>query len=111
MSELRALTKALRSLDNRITGIEDCLVVVLRNSEQEADWRHEQRGLVHSAGLAGEEHTKAMKQVQDACSAISHKLVHLVERIESLAANQWASDKELRKRVRALESGEEVTQT
>jgi hypothetical protein len=111
VSELRALTKALRSLDSRITGIEDCLVVVLRNSEQESDWRHEQRNLVHAANQEREEQVRAMKQVQDACSAISHKLVHLVERIESLAANQWASDKELRKRVRALESGDEVTQT
>lgn len=90
MSELRALTKAFRSLDSRITGIEDCLVVVLRNSEEQV---------------------RAIKQVQEACGAISSRLVHLVERIESLAANQWASDKELRKRMRELETGDEVTQT
>lgn len=111
MSELRALTKALRSLDSRITGIEDCLVVVLRNSEQEADWRHEQRNAAHAYGLEREDQVRAMKQVQDACGAISNRLLHLVERIESLAANQWASDKELRKRLRDLESGDEVTKT
>jgi hypothetical protein len=64
MSELRDLTAALRSIANRQTGIEECLLVLVRNSEQQADWRHEQRGIEQRRTLEDAEQAAAIKQVQ-----------------------------------------------
>ena len=110
MGELRDLTSTLRSFSESLTSIEDCMVVVLRNSEQESDWRHEQRNAEQQNLYRAELQAKALKQVQEACGAISHKLVELVERLDAQAQTRLEDTKELKRRVRALE-GDEVTQT
>lgn len=103
MSELRDLTAALRAFDKRITSVEDCLLVLVRNSEQETEWRHEQRGIAQRHQLEGEERDRALKQVQEACGAISHKLAEVVERLDNQASTRLSDVKELRDRVRDIE--------
>jgi len=114
MSELRDLTAALRSIADRQTGIEECLLIVLRNSEQESDWRHEQRSIEQRRQLEGEERDRAMKQVQEACGSISHKLAEVVERLDNQASTRLSDVRGLSERVGKLERArddDEVTQT
>ena len=111
MSELRDLTAALRATNGRLDGLEECMVVLLRNSVQESDWRHEIRGIEQRRQLEGEERDRALKQVQEACGAISHKLAELIERLDNQASVRLSDVKELRGRVNKLEekAGEEFT--
>lgn len=111
MSELRDLTDALRALDNRLRGVEDCLLVILRDSQQQSEWRHLEKTRAQIADGLRYEQELAMKQVQEACGAISHKLVEVVERLDNQAATRLEDVKELKRRVGDLEaaSGEEVT--
>lgn len=110
MSELRDLTAALRAFDKRIVGVEECLVVLVRNSEQEADWRHEQRNLAQRHQLEGEERDRALKQVQEACGAISHKMVELVERLDNYAATRQADVRRIHELERARDrTADEIT--
>lgn len=110
MSELRDLTAALRSIANRQTSIEECLIVVLRNSEQEADWRHEQRNRATSDGLLQEERARALRQVEEFQGALWKYLGKLDERLDALAAIRHEDVRALSERVRALEPREEITQ-
>lgn len=110
MSELRDLTAALRSLGARMTSIEDCLLVVLRNSEQESDWRHEQRGLAHRHQLERDETKRALTQVEEFQGALWKYLGKLDERLENLSVARHDDVKALSERVRKLEPEEEVTQ-
>ncbi len=113
MSELRDLTAALRALDNRITGVEDCLLVLTRDSQQQAEWRHEQKNRAMTSDMSQNEQERAMLQVQEACGAISHKLAEVVERLDNQVSTRQSDVKGLSSRVRELESkaGLEVTQT
>jgi len=113
MSELRDLTNALRSFDKRIVSVEQCLVMLVNDSKQQAEWRHRQKNqAVVDEGLRLESE-KAMHQVQEACGAISHKLLELVERLDNQSSTRLSDVKELRERTRQLElrllSDEEVT--
>lgn len=110
MSELRDLTAAMRSLANGQALIQDCLLVVLRNSEQQADWRHEQRGIEQRRVLQDDERDRALKQVEEFQGALWKYLGKLDERLETLAAVRHDDVKALSERVRALEPDEEVTQ-
>lgn len=103
MSELRDTTAALRSFDKRLNSIEECLLVLVRNSEQQSEWRHEQRNEAQKAVLRHDAAERAMKQVQDACGAISHKVAEVVQRIENLAAMQFEGSKAINERVRQVE--------
>jgi hypothetical protein len=109
MSELRDLTNALRAIDKRLSGVERCLLVVIRNSEQQAEWRHEQRNRAQIEDGLQSARERAIQQVQSACGAISHKLAEVVERLDNQAATYLANEREIRNRVRQLETGEEVT--
>lgn len=111
MSELRALTEAMRALDRRISGVEDCLVILVRDSQQQAHWRHDQKNRAMSEDFLRQEHERAIQQVQEACGAISHKLSEVVERLDLQASIRLDDVKELRRRVRDLEeeAGKEVT--
>ncbi len=115
MSELRALTAALRTFAARIASVEDCLVVLLRNSEQEADWRHEQRNKVHADGQQREEILRSLKQVEEFQGALWKYLGKLDERQEAADKTRHDDIKEVKDRLHALESDqppepEEVTQ-
>lgn len=110
MSDLRAITAALRAFATRLTSIEECLVVVLRNSEQESDWRHEQRNMAHADGLRQAEQLRALKQVEEFQGALWKYLAGLDERLEALSRTRFDDVRELKARVRALEE-DEVTQT
>jgi uncharacterized FlaG/YvyC family protein len=112
MSELRDLTAALRAVSNRITSVENCMLVLVRNSEQEAEWRHQQRNREMMAVGEREAQERATQQVQEACGAISHKLFELVERFDNQAAVRLQDVRALSGRVRKLEEAdgaEEVT--
>lgn len=113
MSELRDLTNALRTFDKRIMKVEECLVILVRNSKQESEWRHEQKNRAQvDEGLRLQSEI-AMKQVQNVCGAISDRLAEVVERLDNQAATRLSDVKELRERVRDLElkrpSNQEVT--
>jgi flagellar motility protein MotE (MotC chaperone) len=109
MSELRDLTNALRAFDNRIRGIEDCMIIVLRNSVQEADWRHEQRNNAQIYVSRADEQERAIKQIQEACGAISHKLAEVKDQLDNQADTRRSDVRGLSARLQKLESGEEVT--
>jgi hypothetical protein len=104
----------MRSLANGQALIQDCLLVVLRNSEQQADWRHEQRGIEQRRLGDQEQQELAMKQVQDACGAISHRLAEVVERLDNQASTRRSDVRGLSARVGEIERKlgvDEVTQT
>lgn len=108
MSELRDLTAALRAQSARMTDTQECLLIVLRNSEQEAAWRHEQRNA--DPRLALDELVKSLKQLEEFQGALWKYLGRLDERIESLAVVRQDDVKALSDRVRKLEPDEEITQ-
>jgi hypothetical protein len=111
MSELRDLTSALRSMASRMTSIEDCLLIVVRNSEQEADWRHDQRGIEQRRELEASERGRALAQIQEFQGALWKYLAALDERLEALSVARHDDVKALNERVRKLEPADEVTQT
>ena len=116
MSELRDLTAAMRSFDKRLTSVEACLITITRNSNQEAEWRHNQKNRALINDGVQLENERAMAQVQEACGAISHKLAEVVERLDNLGATRLSDVKELRERTRQLElrmplPNDEVTKT
>lgn len=104
MSELRDLTAAMRAFDKRVASVEDCMVVLVRNSQQEAEWRHLQKTQAMITEGLRDEAERAMKQLQEAVGAISHKLAEFHERQDNAAATRLADVRELRERVRQLES-------
>jgi len=114
MSEFRDLTVALRSLSDRMTTIEDCMLVLVRNSEQEKDWRHEQRNIAMVTKGEAEERELALKQIQEWMGPVNDNLNELVERFDNFVATRFTDVKSLNDRVRDLEqevgvSQEEVT--
>ncbi len=114
MSDLRHLTAAFRAFATRLNSIEDCLAIVLRNSEQESDWRHEQRNIEHRRQADQDESAKAMKQVQEAVGAISHRLASLHDAVEKMGSTRLSDVKELRQRMQSYENRlemDEVTKT
>jgi hypothetical protein len=114
MSELRDLTAAMRALANSQTLTQECLLVLLRNSEQQSDWRHEHRGIEQRKQLEQEEQQRALKQVQEACGSISHKLAEVVERLDNQSATRLSDVRGLSSRVAELErkaGADEVTQS
>src|SRR4051812_10342492 len=85
MSELRDLTAALRALDGRVTGVENCLLVLLRDSQQQSEWRHDQRNRAMIEDGKRADNERAMLQVQEACGAVSHRLFEFAERLDNYA--------------------------
>lgn len=110
MSELRDLTSALRAQSARLTAIEECLTIVLRNSQQEAEWRHQQRNDAHTQVLEREEQRRQFKQLEEFQGALWKYLGKLDERQELLAKTRHDDVKTLSERVRKLEPDEEITQ-
>jgi|KBSMisStaDraftv2_1062788.scaffolds.fasta_scaffold134806_5 hypothetical protein len=114
MSEFRDLTVALRSLSDRMTTIEDCMLVLVRNSEQEKDWRHEQRNIAMVTKGEAEEREQALLQIQQWMGPVNDNLNELVERFDNFVATRFTDVKSLNDRVRDLEqevgiSKEEIT--
>ena len=107
MSELRDLTAALRAQSARMTDTQECLLVVLRNSEQEAVWRHEQRNA--NPRLALDELVKSLKQLENFQEALWKYLGKLDDRQENIEKTRHADISEVKARLRALEK-DEVTQ-
>lgn len=99
MSELRDLTGALRSFDTRLRSIEECLLIVVRNSEQEASTQ--------------ESSERALKQVQEFQGSLWKYLANLDEKLAALAVTRVDDVKALNRRVGRLEAVaglDEVTQ-
>lgn len=109
MSELRDLTIALRAFDKRLTGVEDCLLILLRDSQQQAEWRHLQKNRAMTEDYQKNEQERAMLQVQETCGAISHKLAEVVERLDLHAETRREDVKKLSARISQLEPQEEIT--
>lgn len=113
MSELRDLTQALRSFDKRLASIEDCLVVLVRDSQQQADWRHEQKNRKTVEMALEEERDRTMQQVQKACGALNYELTGINERLDAHSRTRLEDVKSLNARVGKLEESwgdkEEVT--
>lgn len=89
MSELRDHTAALRSFDKRLTSIEECMLVVVRNSEQEA--------------AAAGDLVRALKQVQEFQGSLWKYLANLDEKLAALAVTRVDDVKALNRRVGAIE--------
>lgn len=111
MSELRDLTRALRIFDSRLTGIENCLVVLMRDSQQQAEWRHDEKNRAMVFDGLMEERDLAVQQVQTSQGLIHDRLSELVERIDALSTTRLNDVKVLSQRVRELEenAGNEET--
>lgn len=108
MSELRDLTQALRSFDKRLVSIENCLVSLVRDSQQQAEWRHEQKNRATVAIELEKERDRTMLQVQGACALINRELSGINERLDAHARTRLDDVSTLHRRISALE-GEEVT--
>lgn len=109
MSELRDLTGALRAFDKRLDSIEDCLIILLRNSAQEAEWRHQQKNNAQLLVSREDGFQRAIAQLQVTTGDVSHALAGLSERLDNQSSTRLSDVKELRQRVRALETGDDVT--
>jgi len=105
MSEFRDLTIALRSLSNRQVAIEDCMVVLVRNSEQEKEWRHEQRNRASVEDGRIAEREQALQQLQEWMGPVNDKLQELVDRFDNFVQTRFTDVKTLHDRVRDLEQG------
>lgn len=104
MSEFRDLTMALRSLSNRLTAVEDCMIVLVRNSEQEREWRHEQRNRTMIDDLREAEKEAALKQIQDFMGLLN-------DRFENFVATRFEDIKGLNSRVREIEESLDKEET
>ncbi len=110
MSELRDLATAFRATNSRLDSIEDCLLVLLRNSVQEADWRHHQRNEAAIRVAEREEILRAIKQVENFQDALWKYLGKLDERLEELAKTRHEDISEVKSRLHNLEyNSDEVT--
>lgn len=110
MSELRDLTSALASFSGSMSAIEECLVVLLRNSAQESDWRHQQQNLAQQEAFreglrdkAFDQLEKGLKQLGEFQGALWKYLGDLDERQTQLANTRHEDVKELKARVHKLE--------
>ena len=103
MSELRDLTVALRAFDKRMIGIEECLLLLVRDSQQQSEWRHDQKNQVMLDKGLHEEQEIAMKQVQEACGAVSHKLFEFSDRLDNYARTRLDDVKGLNARIGMIE--------
>ncbi len=103
MSELRDLTLALRSFDRRLMAAEECLILLVRESQQSAQWRHIQKGRAMVEDGYRSEQERAMMQVQEACGAISHKLAEFNERLDNQSSTRLSDVRGLNERVRQIE--------
>jgi hypothetical protein len=103
MSELRDLTTALRAFDKRLTSIEDCLVILLRDSNQQSEWRHFQKNEAMINAGEKEEQRIAMQQLQEACGSLSHRLFEFSDRLDANAKLRQDDLRVLNQRVRELE--------
>ena len=95
MSEFRDLTLALRSIHDSMTSIEECLVLLVRDSSQQSEWRHDQRNsatVTEGRWIETKESLKGIRQ-----------------EITSIRETHFDAVKELRGRVRDIETGEEIT--
>lgn len=111
MSELRDLTIVLRAFDKRLSGAEDILLVLLRDSKQQSEWRHEQRNraMVEDGLREGQE--QAMLQVQQECASINTQLGELVAQLDSYSRLRQEDVRRLNIRIGQLENPEEVTKS
>ncbi len=109
MSELRDVTQALRAVCVRLASVEDCLVTLVRDSQQQAEWRHKQKNLaVIDEGIHREQDV-ALGQIQEFCAATSHKVAELVDRLDQQGKTRLDDVKALHARITALEPEEETT--
>lgn len=108
MGELRDLAAALRAFDKRMTTAEECLLLLVRNSEQEAQWRHEQRGIEQRRQLEGEEQERAMLQVQRELGTVNRALLEISDRLDNYAATRQADVHRIHK-LEQERPGEEIT--
>lgn len=116
MSELRDLTAALRAQSRRLDSFGESLILLLRDSAQQSEWRHQQRNDEHMRKAERKElldtleaMQKGLKQVEMFQSALWTYLGKLDERQELLAKTRHEDIREVKLRLRALED-DEVTQ-
>lgn len=113
MSELRDLAAALRAFDKRLTSVEDCLLVLVRNSEQQAEWRHAQRNAAQVERGEREARQRSLAQLQEFQGALWNYLGKLDEKLEALSKTRHDDVTELKRRMHSIEEkvgGEEITQ-
>ncbi len=103
MSELRDLTAALRAINTRVASVEECLLVLVRDSAQAAEWRHQQRNRATVDDEYREGQERAIAQVQIHCGSISGQIAEVTQRLDNQAATRLSDVRELRDRVRTLE--------
>lgn len=111
MSDLRDLTSALASFSGSMTSIEECLVVLLRNSEQESDWRHQQQNDAQQEVFresirkdAFEQMEKAIKQLGEFQGALWAYLGELDGQQKQQAKTRHEDVSELKQRLHKLET-------
>ena len=113
MSELRDLTAALRAFDKRITGVEECLLLLVRDSQQQSEWRHEQKNSSQKDNLFLTEMSKTLAQLEAFQGSLWNYLATLDGKLVALANTRLEDVKALNKRVGVVEEKvgiEEVTQ-
>jgi hypothetical protein len=103
MSELRDLTTALRAISRQIISLENCMLTLVRDSQQQSEWRHEQKNRASVAIALEEERDQTMQQVQKACGALYHELSGINQRLDAHAETRLEDVRALHLRVSELE--------
>ena len=116
MSELRDLSAALRAQSKRMKSFGDALVVLLRDSAQQTEWRHEQRNAEQVRQLEQkslheslETLRKTVDQVSNFQAALWEYLGKLDGQVESLGKIRQDDIQALSARISRLEPEDEVT--
>ena len=110
MSELRDLTAGMRAIASSQSMMQECLLVLLRNSEQQADWRHEQRNTAQKELGFREAQESGLKQVQEWMGDFSRKLGEVVERLDNYGATRQDDARRIGKLENSAAPEEEKTQ-
>ena len=114
MSELRDVATAMRATSKRLDTFAEAMTILLRDSGQQAEWRHQQRnevaireGLQEAQLDQLDSFQRALKQMETFSASLWKYLGKLDERLELLATTRHEDVSELKRRLRALEPTEE----
>jgi hypothetical protein len=104
MSELKDVTSALRAIHNETILVQDCLLILVRDSQQQAEWRHAQKNRAMVEDLERDQREGAILQIQTWCGDFSRKLGELVERLDGQAQTRRDDVRALSGRLGQLEA-------
>ena len=111
MSDLRDIATAMRATSKRLNSFGEAIVILLRDSAQQTEWRHQQK---NAATIRDGQHQLVLdqletmrvnqKQLGEFCAKLWDYLGRLDEREELGRKTRHDDLVEMKRRLRALES-------